>query len=121
MNTKGFIRKNILAVLAVALITGFSAFKAVEKATLAEVWFLFDSPLNPGDAGYEDAVTNPDNYIYTEATSAPDDCEDTERVCAVKATPDSNQEIPQSVLTSLESDLLNPGSNHPSIAKMESN
>lgn len=47
MNIKAIIKKNILAIVAVATITGFSAFKLAEhkdsEATQSQFWFAMDA------------------------------------------------------------------------------
>lgn len=58
---------------------------------LAAVWFIFNSPLNPGDSGYEAALQDEDNYSPTHSSTPPTVCQEgNQKVCAVKATPNSN-------------------------------
>lgn len=87
----------------------------VEKK-LDAVWFIFNSPLNPGDSGYEAALQDEDNYSPTHSSTPPNVCEEgDEKVCAVKATPssaDPDQPDPQE-LTNLLPEMTggNPDSN----------
>lgn len=112
------LKSYITAIVAVAVIFGFSAFKAVEKVTMTEVWFTFDSELNPEDGeAYEEAVLDPSNYTNTGLPTNPEDCDDTQKVCAINAEPDTNGDIPQATLDMHESDLLNPASTNPNITR----
>lgn len=65
--------------------------QAVKTAT--EVWFIFNSPLNPEDAGYEDALQDEENYSSTNSSTPPNVCDEGEdKVCAIKTTPKSGDE-----------------------------
>lgn len=68
--------------------------KAEKK--LAAVWFIFNSPLNPGDSGYEAALQDEDNYTPTHTSTPPTVCQNgEEKVCAVKVSPSSgDQDLP---------------------------
>jgi hypothetical protein len=94
--------------LAVTFI-GFSAFKLAEtKPSLDdEIWFMFDSEINPGEPGYEEALLEPTNYSSTGSASAPTSCQPGAKVCAVRTTAAAHDDqIPdQSALTNLESEL----------------
>ena len=109
----------ITAVLiAVTAIGGLFAFRNIEKADiekanakLDDVWFIFNSPLNPGDAGYNAALQDPDNYSPTHSSTPPTVCEEGEdKVCAVKTTPSSGDpDQPDSdELTALLPEMTNP-------------
>lgn len=64
--------------------------KSKTETKLDAVWFIFNSPLNPGDSGYEAALQNEDNYSPTHSSTPPTVCDDgTQKVCAVKANPSS--------------------------------
>lgn len=74
MNTKAFIKKNILAAVAVALITSFSAFKMAEVETDTKVqsmlWYPVDSD---GDIQVNNGSEDPSDDCLN--TTTPEECE----------------------------------------------
>lgn len=114
-----FIKKNAMALVATIAILGFSSFKLVEKfdQPIDEVWFEFNSTLNPGDSGYDSALTNPSNYSNTGSPTNPSQCSSTPKVCAIKAEPDASGHITAATLNSLKTDMLNPSSTNPAISR----
>ncbi len=112
------IKKHGMLLVAGLAVIGFSSFKMIEKTTFSEVWFTFNSPLNPSDGvAYEEAVLEPSNYTNTGSPTNPVGCNDTQKVCAISAEPDANGNIPQATLDMHESDLLNPASTNPNISR----
>lgn len=112
------IKQNIIAAVAVAMVVGFSAFKIADKSQNLdnEVWFTFDSELNPGDVGYDQDVLDPTKYTNTQNPGSPN-CPGLDKVCAVRAEPDVNGNIPQQTLDDLESELMDPLSTHSDIER----
>ncbi|MGF7028337.1 MULTISPECIES: hypothetical protein [Sphingobacterium] len=119
MKAISFIKNNAMAMVAGAAIVVFSSFKLAEKIIFPadEVWFEFNSSLNPGDSGYETAITTPSNYTNTGSATNPSQCSSTPKVCAVKAEPDGSGHVSVSTLNSLKADMLNPSSSNPAISK----
>jgi hypothetical protein len=78
---------------------------------LTQQWYVFTSPLNPGDTGYEDALTNPSNYSPINSSSIPSECpQGEEKVCSILVTPDQDdsQRPDQSELDNLLDEMTNP-------------
>lgn len=108
---------NLMLVAALLIGAVTVSFKMIDKHTVSEAWFTFDSGLNPGHPNYNDAVLNPANYTFTGSPTTPTSCSSGSKVCSVRAEPDGNNQIPQSTLDALEDQLLDPGSSTSSIVR----
>lgn len=90
MNIKAIIKKNILAVVAVALITGFSAFKMAEtpKSEVQTSQWLFQP------AGSSTDQDDPDNYIPFNPSEHTDCGGSSESLCSIMAPEDGSSNKP---------------------------
>lgn len=117
--------KVVTSFLAIALVCGgylgltaMNNHAVVGTKILTQEWFVFTSPLNPGDTGYEDALTDPSNYSPINSTNIPSECpEGDEKVCSILVTPDQDepQRPDESELESLLPEMTNPQPNNSSI------
>ena len=91
--------KIVGSTLAIALICGgylgltaMNNQKVIADKTLTQEWFVFTSPLNPGDSGYEDALKDPANYSPIESSEIPSECpRGNEKVCSILVTPNPSE------------------------------
>lgn len=117
--------KIVGSTLAIALICGgylgltaMNNQKVIADKTFTQEWFVFTSPLNPGDSGYEDALQDPANYSPIESSDIPSECPSgNEKVCSILVTPNpSEPHRPQeSELENLLDEMTNPDPNSTSI------
>lgn len=86
MNIKAFIKKNILAALAVALITGFSAFKMAEAETDTQAQSMLWYPVE----------SNGDIQSNNGSSTPSDQCEDENllEVCEIQLSPNPDGSAP---------------------------
>ena len=90
MNTTAFIRKNILAAVAVALIAGFSAFKIIESPKVQQSnWY----EVNNGNIPSSDPLDTPPSDDPTADCST----EKTTNMCAIQIELVSGQPFPSTV------------------------
>lgn len=117
MNTK--IKGYSLAGLAVAIVLGFTAFKAMDATSETKQdaqWFMFISPINPGEQGYRDALLNPENYEMLDKEIQPSCETGSSKVCAILAT--TNLNVPDAnYLEQTIGDMLNPQSPNTNIIR----
>jgi len=117
--------KIVGSTLAIALICGgylgltaMNNQKVIAAKTLTQEWFVFTSPLNPDNSGYEDALKDPANYSPIESSEIPSECpRGNEKVCSILVTPNPSepQSPQQSDLEDLIHEMTNPDPNSTSI------